>query len=323
MAISMEKAAKLSFFKKALPILKSGKKALKPNKTNLAFNRLPYNVRKKILSSPVKTFIKEPKHYKNKSTGSFARLSREIQYREKPQSPFLLGLLMPRSAKTKWNRTMRHIDERLGEIFSRPGKKKGLFVKKEYIRVPGTNKYKKHYYSSITAPIGKTTAFVAPALASMYIMDKMQKAKNKKKPKIPDNAQQIYYNGYEPIVKISNAKEDLMSKTDKVLIPRTDLEKTAAALKHAKLYKDKICELEKTASETARAEKLAYSLVEKGKIAPFRNYEEFREKVASLASQDLNVVEKALEFDTGALSIGDIGNNQKGSNALEQFVLED
>lgn len=288
--------------------------------------RIPYKQRKDILSKPVKGLFKEPKHYSASVSGKAARLKRETQYRTKPEAPFFAGLLMPKNMKTKWNRTIRNIDEKLGESVvkmkgGKPVKRKGMFIEKEYVRMPGTNKYVKHYYPSISAPIKKTSAFVTPMLASMYVMDAMSK---KKKVPTQVSVPKVYYHPqYGYLEKRGNAEEEFMTSKDRVLVLKKDLEKTAAALRQVKKHKERTHELEKTAEIAKRAQQLAFSLVEKGRIPPFKNYEEFQEKVASLRDQDLDVVEKALEFDTGSLNLGEVGNNAKGGNALEQFVLED
>lgn len=56
------------------------------------------------------------------------------------------------------------------------------------------------------------------------------------------------------------------------------------------------------------ATKVAFSLVEKGKIPPFDSYETFQEKVASLLDKDLEVVKQAIEFDAGLPDFGKVAN---------------
>lgn len=86
--------------------------------------------------------------------------------------------------------------------------------------------------------------------------------------------------------------------------------------------------LEKVASSLElekRAQKLAFREVELGVCEPFRTFDEFAEKVASLAKEDLDVVEKALERGYGSSRrTGDelVGETKyKVSNPLEHFVL--
>lgn len=56
------------------------------------------------------------------------------------------------------------------------------------------------------------------------------------------------------------------------------------------------------------ATKLAFSLVEKGKIPPFESYEAFQVKVASLLDKDLRVVEEAISLDADLPNFGKVAN---------------
>jgi hypothetical protein len=56
------------------------------------------------------------------------------------------------------------------------------------------------------------------------------------------------------------------------------------------------------------ATKLAFSLVEKGKIPPFESYETFQEKVASLLDEDLEVLKRAIELDSDLPNFGKVAN---------------
>jgi len=56
------------------------------------------------------------------------------------------------------------------------------------------------------------------------------------------------------------------------------------------------------------ATKLAFSLVEKGKIPPFDSYEAFQVKVASLLDKDLRVVEEAISLDADLPDFGKVAN---------------
>ena len=86
--------------------------------------------------------------------------------------------------------------------------------------------------------------------------------------------------------------------------------------------------LEKVASENEiekRAQRIAFREVELGVCSPFRTFEEFLDKVASLKNEDLDVVEKALERGYGSARLADgelVGETRhKVSNPLEHFVL--
>jgi hypothetical protein len=89
---------------------------------------------------------------------------------------------------------------------------------------------------------------------------------------------------------------------------------------------DERVRLEKVASafeKKAQAEKLAFREVELGISEPFKNYEEYQEKVANLLKEDLAVVEKALERGYGSAPragelVGETSN--KVTNPFEHFV---
>ena len=74
--------------------------------------------------------------------------------------------------------------------------------------------------------------------------------------------------------------------------PAELLKEASAALQAAHLHEE--------------AEKLAFKLVERGKIPPFSTYETFQEKVAELASKDLNVVAEAIEMDGTLANFGKV-----------------
>jgi hypothetical protein len=64
-----------------------------------------------------------------------------------------------------------------------------------------------------------------------------------------------------------------------------------------------------TAHQRGDAVKLAFSMVERGKIPPFESHGEFEEKVASLLEKDLRVVEEALEMDAPMADFGKIASS--------------
>ena len=296
--------------------------------------KLPYKQRKELLKATGKSLIREPEHFKNPVTGAAARLKRETKHIKSPDAPFFAGLLMPKKTKTGWSRFWRNLDETLGEKVvkagKRPGtlaKRKGAFVKSEYVRMPGTSKYKKHHYPSISAPVAKAATFGSPILASLYVGEKLSKPDKKALANAPQSGYNI--NSYPDYAqhnmgKVSHVREENMSNSDKILVPKKDIEKTAAALKQAGLLKDEKNGLIKEAQLAERAQKVAFEMVEKGHHPPFKSYEEFQEKVASLKGQDLDVVEKALEFNPHSISLGEVSDRTgKGSNAIENFVMDD
>jgi hypothetical protein len=86
--------------------------------------------------------------------------------------------------------------------------------------------------------------------------------------------------------------------------------------------------LEKVASDAIqekRAQKIAFREVELGISEPFKSFDDFQTKVASLRTENLEVLEKALERGYGnSQSFGELdveSNNRKNRNPLEHFVL--
>jgi hypothetical protein len=69
------------------------------------------------------------------------------------------------------------------------------------------------------------------------------------------------------------------------------------------------------------ATKLAFDMVERGKIPPFSDYASFETKVASLMSKDLRVVEEALEMDSNLADFGKVASEGKGhgNDAVSNF----
>jgi len=76
-----------------------------------------------------------------------------------------------------------------------------------------------------------------------------------------------------------------------------------------------------------KAIKLAYDMIERGKIAPFANYAEYQEKVASLMDKDLRVVEEALSMDVDMPDFGKVassgGQPQNAEQAFFHRLAED
>jgi hypothetical protein len=85
-----------------------------------------------------------------------------------------------------------------------------------------------------------------------------------------------------------------MPTTDKIDDKDNLLKEAADALDRAQRRED--------------ATKLAFSLVEKGKIPPFDSYEAFQVKVASLLDKDLRVVEEAISLDADLPNFGKVAN---------------
>jgi hypothetical protein len=71
----------------------------------------------------------------------------------------------------------------------------------------------------------------------------------------------------------------------------------------------------------AQAMRLVYKQAELGLCNMPSSYSELQEKVASLCTQDLGVLEKALELNVGNYSLGTIQNNDPTNlNPSQQFL---
>lgn len=62
------------------------------------------------------------------------------------------------------------------------------------------------------------------------------------------------------------------------------------------------------AQRREEAVKIAFEMVERGKVSPFENYGEFAEKVASLLEKDLRVVQEAMAMDADMADFGKIAS---------------
>lgn len=82
-----------------------------------------------------------------------------------------------------------------------------------------------------------------------------------------------------------------------------------------------------SAQRRDEAVKLAFSMVERGKIPAFETFGEFQEKVASLMEKDLRVVEEALEMDVDMPDFGKVassgGQPQDATAAFFHRLAED
>jgi hypothetical protein len=82
-----------------------------------------------------------------------------------------------------------------------------------------------------------------------------------------------------------------------------------------------------SAQRRDEAVKLAFSMIERGRIAPFADYNEFQEKVASLMEKDLRVVEEALSMDVDMPDFGKVassgGQPQNAEQAFFHRLAED
>ena len=63
-----------------------------------------------------------------------------------------------------------------------------------------------------------------------------------------------------------------------------------------------------SAQKRESAVKIAFDMVERGKVPPFETFSEFEEKIASLMQMDLRVVEEALELDIDMPDLGKVAS---------------
>lgn len=81
-----------------------------------------------------------------------------------------------------------------------------------------------------------------------------------------------------------------------------------AQAEHKELLKEAANALE-VAHRRDSAVKLAFGMVERGKIQPFGTHQEFIEKVAFLMEKDLRVVEEALDMEAPMADFGKIASS--------------
>ena len=69
------------------------------------------------------------------------------------------------------------------------------------------------------------------------------------------------------------------------------------------------------------ATKLAFDMVERGKIPPFSDFVSFETKIASLMNKDLRVVEEALEMDGNLADFGKVASEGRahGNDPASNF----
>lgn len=173
------------------------------------------------------------------------------------------------------HRPLKNVDEKAGAFLERELDAKKLFRQVDVLptgRRMGRGKHPKlmqHETTSATAPISKAVKFVTPLAATMYAADLLDKQDGGRH--MSDNQEKT----------AAESKDDL-------------LKEAASALDLAQRREDAI--------------KLAFALVEKGKVPVFENYDELMDKVASLLEKDLRVVEAALDMDATMPDFGKVAS---------------
>jgi hypothetical protein len=71
------------------------------------------------------------------------------------------------------------------------------------------------------------------------------------------------------------------------------------------------------AHRRVEAEKLAFALVERGKIPSFASFDDFQEKVAEITSKDLAVVKEALAMDAPIADFGKVAEERTAGETAD------
>jgi hypothetical protein len=101
-------------------------------------------------------------------------------------------------------------------------------------------------------------------------------------------------------------------ESDRAMATTARIEDPNALLKEA-------ADLLDVAQRREDAVKLAFSLVEKGRVPPFETFASFQEKVAGLMEKDLRVVEQALELDVDMPAFGKVAGPSVPEDATAAF----
>lgn len=244
--------------------------------------------------------------------------------------PFLRlgGKEAPKRMGRKFENVISYIDEKTGKVIAQPlGKKTPGFYKKLFKgteELPLVTKTKeglkevpkqfvKREYYAASEPIKKVVKFGTPFLAAhgaFELMDMPKKLKQEKQlaiqKKLLKRLPPELYGGM-PMDK------DLMKKAAVALKQRS---------KELEEAKSRISELEKTAELRKKAEKVIFDMVRRGMIPEFKgDWETYEEKIAQFMNEDLDIAQKALEYQGRISELGEISNISRGGNALEEFVF--
>jgi len=182
-------------------------------------------------------------------------------------------------------------DTYLGDLANRATSKvtpfKNVFKIKEKVPM-GDGKFQEFNRSSLAAPVTKTMGFALPAIGAMTVEDKMGEYLDKKKQeKMTKNA----------------------SCSDKIVLEKT------AAIKLAKemfRLRDELSKLARASDEHSKKEKATQLLFKQASLGICEmpsSYGELQEKIASLCTENLEVLEKALEFHTGDAGLGKLASD--------------
>ena len=195
-------------------------------------------------------------------------------------------------------------DTAAGNVLKKiPGAKK-LFTTTEKIPWGKRNDlYRQVQRSSALAPIVKVRQFAAPVIVGVGLEKGIDKAVGYTKQPKKNQA-------------VSNTKTPMMTKSAlaEKLADKDLREKAASVMLH-------LHQKNEEHEKRAHALRLLYKQAEMGFTEMPASYNELEEKIASLVTQDLAVVEKALELTGGQTMLGELASNIEPSvrNANEQF----
>jgi hypothetical protein len=186
------------------------------------------------------------------------------------------------------------LDSTLGSLPSKIPLIGGAFRTKEKAAI-GKNLEKTVERSSILGPVIHARNFAVPIVAGIGIDKGIKEFREKLKQRQEQ----------------SSSTGETMDKTSQELqkkVASTMLRLNATNKEHEK---------------RAQATRLLFKQAELG-IAPLPDsYQEYEQKLASLVSQDLAVLEKAMELNTGLMSMGELtGSNLNPNSAVSTFQAE-
>lgn len=252
-----------------------------------------------------------------KSTSSDSLVMMPVTYvaekalgKERVQNALWKGLSKP----------LQQVDIGAGRVLEHLPFGKKLFRQKVKIPIgdPSKNVYKEIEHSSALAPLVKVkniaTPFIVAAGAEKGIRSLKEMRERAKNPQSPSQVQ------VKPVQmgKTAMDKEALKKKLD----DQNLREKVASAMVH-------LLNENKGHKKRAQAVEMLYKQAELGHAEVPRSYSEFTEKVASLMSQDLQVLDKALELLGGNEKLGsvdsavDVNGPQTSSEKFQSDILSD
>jgi len=179
-----------------------------------------------------------------------------------------------RALYDKYHRPIKNIDEKLGRMLERELGTKKMFRQVDVLPTRRTMGMAKHR-ALIEHETHSATAPISKAVKVVSPLAATMYV-----------AEKLDKTGGE---KMANDNEQRVEDKDVLLKQAADM------LDHVQRRNDAV--------------KLAFSMVERGKVAPFENFAEFEEKIASLMEKDLRVVEEALNLDVDMPDFGKVASS--------------